>query len=198
MPEKLTENDYRTAAGILKCDVAAIKAVAEVESSGDGFLLDGRLKILFEGHQFYKYTKGAFTGSHPSLCFPKWTREFYAKGKTSNIRGAGESARLDAAMQLNRTAALLSASYGKFRIMGFNFAICGFVTVHAFYITLQKNEGEHLKAFCSYIKGNCLDDELRSQEWDKFACRYNGPEYKKNRYGEKLTAAFHNHSLQLA
>ena len=188
--KKLNELDYTAAAQFLKCDIAAIKSVAEVESAGGGFLSDGRLKILFEGHQFYKYTKGAFATSHPSICYKKWTTSFYTKGKNSDIRGAGELARLEQAMKLNRTAALLSASYGKFQIMGFNFAICGFVTVDKFYTTLQKSEGEHLHAFCNYIKGNCLDDELRNHEWAKFACRYNGPEYKKNRYDEKLSAAY--------
>jgi hypothetical protein len=188
--KKLNDADYKTAAEFLKCDVAAIKSVAEVESSGNGFLSDGRLKILFEGHQFYKFTKGAYATTHPTICYKKWTTAFYTKGKNADIRGAGELARLEEAMKLNRTAALLSASYGKFQIMGFNFAICGFVTVDSFYTTLQKSEGEHLTAFCNYIKGNCLDDELRNHEWAKFACRYNGPEYKKNKYDEKLNMAY--------
>jgi hypothetical protein len=190
MPEKLTDADFTIAAQILKCNVASIKAVAEVESSGNGFLSDGRVKVLFEGHQFYRYTKGAYAVSHPSICYKKWTKEFYAKGKNADERGAGELNRLETAMSLDRTAALLSASYGKFQIMGFNFAICGFVTVDEFYRAMQVSEGEHLKAFCNYILGNCLDDELRTQNWDKFACRYNGPEYKKNRYDEKLAEAY--------
>ena len=194
LPEKLTEVDYIAAARLLKCNVAAIKTVAEVESKGDGFLSDGRLKVLFEGHHFYKYTKGAFGTSHPSLCYPKWTREFYSKGATRDIQGAGELQRLESAMALNRPAALLSASYGKFQVMGFNFAICGFVTVEDFFEAMKKNEGEHLNAFCNYIKGNCLDDELRNQQWDKFACRYNGPEYKKNRYDASLAAAYSKYS----
>ena len=194
MPQKLTDNDYTAAARLLKCNVAAIKTVAEVESRGDGFLSDGRVKVLFEGHHFYKYTKGAYAASHPSICFSKWTKEFYAKGATAYIRGAGEFARLEMAMALNRTAALLSASFGKFQIMGFNFAICGFVTVEDFFTAMQRSEGEHLNAFCNYIKGNCLDDELRSQQWDKFACRYNGPEYKKNRYDASLAAAYLKYS----
>jgi hypothetical protein len=42
MSDKLNENDFQAAATLLSCDVPAIKAVAEVESSGDGFLSDGR------------------------------------------------------------------------------------------------------------------------------------------------------------
>src|SRR6185503_4730122 len=93
-------------------------------------------------------------------------------------------------MELNRTAALLSASYGKFQIMGFNFAICHFVTVEEFYEAMQKNEGEHLDAFCNYVRGNALDDELREHRWADFARRYNGPDFRKNKYDKKLAAAY--------
>jgi len=189
MPALLTDDDFANAAKKLNCDIAAIKAVAEVESSGNGFLSDGRVKILFEGHQFYKYTKGAYATSNPTICFRKWTRDFYTKGANADVRGAGELARLEQAMALDRTAALLSASYGKFQIMGFNFAVAGFKTVEEFYEAMQLSEGEHLNAFCNYIKGNSLDDELRTHNWAGFAYRYNGPEYKKNQYDTKLAKA---------
>jgi hypothetical protein len=189
MSALLTEEDYVSAAKKLNCDVAAIKAVAEVESSGNGFLSDGRVKILFEGHQFYKFTKGAFAVSHPTICYKKWTKQFYTKGPNADVRGAGELARLADAIALNRTAALMSASYGKFQIMGFNFAVAGFATVDEFYEAMQISEGEQLNAFCNYIKGNSIDDELRSHNWAGFAFRYNGAEYKKNQYDTKLAKA---------
>lgn len=189
MPEKLVDTDYNTAARMLKCEVAAIKAVASVESSGDGFLPDGRVKVLFEGHQFYKYTKGAFATTHPTLCYPKWTRQFYAN------TGAGEYARFEQAIALNRTAALLSASYGKFQVMGFNFAICSFINVEDFFSAMQKSEADQLDAFCNYIKSNCLTDELTNLQWDKFACKYNGPEYRKNSYDAKLAKAYNQYRV---
>jgi hypothetical protein len=194
MPGKLTDADYQSAAKLLKCDVPTIQAVAEVESSGDGFLSDGRVKILFEGHQFYKFTKGAYATSHPTICYKTWTTKFYTKGKTADIRGAGELARLEEAMALNETAALMSASYGKFQIMGFNFAIAGFVNVDDFYKAMQVSEGEHLLAFCNYVKGNSIDDELRNHKWASFAMRYNGPGYKKNQYDTKLAKAYKKYS----
>ena len=194
MPGKLIDVDYEAAAKLLKCDVPTIKAVAEVESSGDGFLTDGRVKILFEGHQFYKYTKGAYATSHPGICYKKWTTKFYTKGASADIRGAGELARLAEAMELNPTAALLSASYGKFQIMGFNFAVAGFTSVDDFYQAMQVSEGEHLNAFCNYVKGNAIDDELRNHNWAGFALRYNGAEYKKNQYDTKLAKAYKKYS----
>jgi hypothetical protein len=63
MPNMRTEADFEQAAALLKCDVAAIKAVAEVESSSNGFLSDGRVKILFEGHQNFKSWDSTFPSS---------------------------------------------------------------------------------------------------------------------------------------
>lgn len=186
----LTEADFQRAAKQLKCDVAAIKAVAEVESAGNGFLSDGRVKILFEGHQFYKFTGGAHAHSHPTICYKKWTKQFYSKGANADIRGAGELARLQQAMALNRHAALMSASYGKFQIMGFNYPVCGFGDVETFFDAMQISEGEQLKAFCNYVIGNAIDDELRNHDWVGFARRYNGKEYWKNKYDKKLAAAY--------
>lgn len=194
MSKHLTQEDFINAAKILKCDVAAIKAVAEVESSGNGFLLDDTLKVLFEGHIFYKYTKGAFKNSNPTLCYPHWTKEFYAKGATPDIRGHKEWERLQNAMELDNKAALMSASYGKFQIMGFNYVHCGFKNISDFFNNMQINEGEQIIAFCKYIQDVGLDDELRNHAWGDFAYKYNGPEYKKNKYDLKLAAAWVQYS----
>ncbi len=193
-PGKLNENDFQEAAALLKCDVPAIKAVAAVESAGDGFLSDGRVKILFEGHKFYKYTNGAYAQTHPTICYKTWTKAFYSKGKTADVRGAGELARLEEAMALDRTAALKSASYGKFQIMGFNFEICGFKNVDDFFAAMQLSEGEHLKAFCNFITSNSLDGALRNHQWAKLAQGYNGDSYKENQYDTKLANAYAKYS----
>ena len=188
LPAPITEQDYQNAAQSLGCDVAAIKAVAEVESCGSGFLKDGRLRLLFEGHQFFKYTKGAFCSTHPNLCHSKWTKANYCTGN-AETRGAGELARLEEAKKLDKRAALMSCSIGKFQVMGFNFAICGFKTVEDFWNTLGSSEAEQLNAFCSYVKHVGLEEALRAHRWDEFARRYNGPEYKKNQYDTKLAKA---------
>jgi hypothetical protein len=70
-PTILTEENFQSAARSLKCDPATIKAVAEVESNGHGFLSDGNVKVSFEGHQFYKYTKGHYQTQYPAICYPQ-------------------------------------------------------------------------------------------------------------------------------
>jgi hypothetical protein len=45
-------------------------------------------------------------------------------------------------------------------------------------------------AFLGYVKFNGIDDELRRHDWVNFARLYNGADYKRNKYDEKLAAAY--------
>jgi hypothetical protein len=180
----LTKEDFAEAANILGCEVAAIQAVCTVEAPKGGFNPDGSLASLFEGHKFFKYTGGKYAADHPTICYPKWTTQFY--GHTWQA----EQARLEEAMALDQKAALMSASFGKFQIMGFNFALCGFTAVESFWSYLKICEKNHLMAFCEYVKHVRLDDELRAKNWSEFAKGYNGPEYMKNNYDQKLAKAY--------
>ena len=58
MSTTLTDADFARAAKALNVEVAAIRAVAEVEAAGAGFLPDGRPAILYEAHIFHAETKG--------------------------------------------------------------------------------------------------------------------------------------------
>ena len=181
---QLQERDFVAAAFALECEVEAIKAVCEVEAPKGGFDRAGFCVTLFEGHIFHRYTKGKFDGSHPTLSYPTWTTKHY--GKTS----AAERDRLMAARKLDNTAALMSASWGKFQIMGFNFALCGFKTVFDFVLAMQDSEAKQLDAFVEYIKQTHLADELQQHRWADFARKYNGPAYQKNAYDVKLAKAY--------
>lgn len=178
----LTDEDYAKAADDLDCEVAAIKAVASVEAAGDGFLPDGRVKILFEAHIFHKYTQGKFTASHPHISSAKWDKKLY-KG------GGAEWGRLEEAFTLDPIAAQLSASYGAFQIMGFNYAVCGFKTVEDF-VEAMLTEAGQLAAFIGFIKSKDLEDELRRLDWAGFARVYNGNDYRLNAYDTKMAKAY--------
>ena len=188
----LTQKDFSRAAIEIGCDIAAIKAVCQVEAPKGGFT-EGNLPItLFEGHWFHKYTNGKYDGEtvkvgntkqgyrELSISYPKWTRKHYGKNQIE------EKLRLDYASNLDRTSALMSASWGRFQIMGFNFAICGFKTIQKFINDMYNSEGKQLDAFVRYIKSTGLDDELKACLWEEFAYKYNGPLYKRNRYSERL------------
>jgi len=184
---RLTDADYERAAAALDCDVPAVKAVAEVESAGDGFLTDGRVKVLFEAAQFHK---------RPDLSQPTWegARKFYTRGSLADARGAGELKRLADAMELDRGAALASTSFGKFQIMGFNHRLCGYPEVEAFYTAMQESEARQLAAFCEFVAFNAsMHAALKAHAWAGFARAYNGPKYAENQYDLKLAKAWARH-----
>lgn len=180
----LTREDFLDDAQRIGCEVEVIMAVAQVESRGSGFDPEGFPITLFEGHWFHRFTNGKFDETHPDLSYPKWTKKFY--GKTWKE----EKERLRRAVALDRTAALMSASWGMFQIMGFNHARCGFKTVQQFVNAMCKDENAQLEAFTQFIINSGLDDELRDKRWADFARLYNGPGYAVNQYDVKLERAY--------
>lgn len=187
MKPTLTEQDFRDAAAELRCDVPAIKAVCEVESPKGGFNPDDTLTSLFEAHKFAKYTGGRFNASHPNLSSPTWNRTLY--GKTWQA----ERARLLAAVELDSVAAIMSTSFGRFQIMGFNHGMCGYRDAADMVNAFKTGERAQLLAFVEYIQSAGLDDELRGHRWLPLAIGYNGPAAAQNRYDIKLSAAFRKH-----
>lgn len=182
--EALTLSDYQTAANLLGCGVAEIKAVRDVESNGAGFLSDGRIIIRFEGHRFRKETGGKFDQSHPTISHPYMPDCPYNKGVASDYK------RLAIAMALDPTAALLSCSWGMFQIMGDEYWRCGFKSVHAFVDALKTGEAAQLTAFCQFLISKQLADKLRNHEWDKLAYGYNGAHYRDNQYHTRLASRY--------
>lgn len=184
MKQPISGRDYVRAAARLGCEPEAIQAVAEVESSGAGFNPDDSPKTLFEGHVFHRLTGGRFDASHPTLSFPKWTREWYGRSWQD------EQQRLAIAFMLDYPAAAMSASWGKFQIMGFNHGACGFARIEDFVEAMHESESRHLEAFVGFIESRGLADELRDKRWADFAAAFNGPGFKLNRYDEKMAKAY--------
>lgn len=180
---KITEEDYQWAAQKLGCAVAAIKAVAKVESMGEGFLPTCEPKILFEAHWFSKLTMGRYDASHPRISSPNWNRSLY-------VGGVGEHKRLQEAAKLDRTAALSAASWGVFQIMGFNWKLCGVGSLQQFINAMYAGEKEQFRCFVNFIIAKGWAGYLAAQDWAEFARRYNGAGYKQNKYDVKMAQAY--------
>ncbi|MWB94004.1 DUF3380 domain-containing protein [Flavobacterium sp. GA093] len=191
----LSEQNLIDFSNAYNLELAVVKAVNEVESGGKGFLVDGRPKILFEGHIFWKeLTKrnvncSAYVNANTkNILFPNYTRSHY-------VGGQAEYSRLQKAIGLNTDkkfsdAAHCSASWGLFQIMGFNAVAIGYPNIDDFVQKMYLNEGEHLKAFGLFLEKNNLITLLRNKKWAEFALRYNGPAYKTNKYDEKLQKSY--------
>jgi hypothetical protein len=178
---KLTNEDFCRAAKRLRCDVSAIKAVAQVESRGEPFYSDGFPIILFERHKFRKFTNGKFDKSHPRL----------SNKKPGGYGKAGQNQRnkFNQAFALDPEAAMMSCSWGMFQIMGFNHDVCGYETVGEFVDAMKAGVDKQLDAFVSFVIGNNLARHLRSKNFFLFAEAYNGPDQEKNNYDGRMTAA---------
>jgi hypothetical protein len=185
----LTFSDIRKAAESIGVEPCAVKAVVDVESDGNGFLMDGRPKVLFEGHVFWRELekRGAdpapLAKRYPGILYPKWTKAHYRNG-------AGEWDRLNAAIDIHTDAALCSASWGMFQIMGFNHKACGFDSVQDFAAAQKESEGRQLESFCAFMRSQGLALFLLGKDWAGFARRYNGKDYAKNQYDVKLRKAY--------
>jgi hypothetical protein len=181
--KRLTLADYARAAEAIGCRREVIQAVAEVESLGRCYLpTSGRVVILFEAHVFSRLTAHRFDATHPSISSAKRNRMLYRGGDA-------EYARLEEALQLEPEAALQSASWGGFQIMGFNAVKAGFANAHHMAFALQEKEQRHLDAFVSFIGSEGLAQTLARSDFDAFALAYNGPRYEENRYPQRMRAA---------
>ncbi|GAB3761357.1 N-acetylmuramidase family protein [Spirosoma pomorum] len=163
----LTNNDLHWAAAKLGWDLAAIRAVDEVESNGKGFRSDGNIVIRFETHIFKRYT-----------------------GRT--IVGSGDMA-FNTAYLINPRAALLSTSWGRYQIMGFNYEVCGYDSVEEFVAAMKTGERKQLEAFVAFVIGNKLSIHLRPPNLNflGFKNGYNGT--GENGYEFKLEKAYNKY-----
>lgn len=183
MDKKLTPAAIQQAATLLRTGTAEIKTVAKVESSGSGFLADGRVVIRFEPHIFHARTGGRYAALHPELSYKTWVPD-YPRSTTHSWN------LFNAACTLNPTAAVLSTSWGLFQIMGFNYTSCNCNSLSQFVALMESGEDAQLNLFAQYLLITGLDDELRNHLWAAFARLYNGAQYLKNHYDTLLAHWF--------
>jgi len=187
----------------IELSLPVVKAIVSVESAGRGHLKDGRAKILFEGHKLWHWLEKEnmdpklLLKGNEDILYQKWTRAHY-KG------GAKEYDRLEKAKKLNPKAAVYSASWGLFQILGENLTHFikgrGYKDHEEFEAKQHESEYYHFLDFLTFIKtkkirGKALIEYVSEQnngnyDWESFAFGYNGSGYKQNKYDTKMKAAY--------
>lgn len=180
----LTAADFAAVAATLGCEPAAVQAVVEVESGSLGaFAADGRPIILYEPHIFSRRTERRYDATNPNISYRTWDASKYPRAQADRWE------QLRQAYALSPQDAVASASWGKFQIMGFNHAACGFPDPKSFVAEMCKGEVQQLQAFAAFVRANNLADELQRKDWEGFAAGYNGTG-QVERYGRLMREAY--------
>lgn len=165
-------------------------AVSRVEAQGRGFLSDGRVKILFERHIFYRELQKKHGDAEAEF----WARQaphICSKSPGGYKGGPAEYPRFSRAFAIDADCAMKSCSWGAYQIMGFNHRQAGFKTVGEMVDAVKTGENAQLMAFAAFIKADkAMHAALVKKDWPDFARRYNGPDYRRNAYDTKLADAY--------
>lgn len=191
---RINHSDIVAAASLLSVPVANLKALAEKESGRSSFSRAGRPVILFEAHWFSRLTQRRYDRTHPSISSRRWNRNLYARHMP------GRYARLARAAALDVNAALSSASWGKFQIMGFHWRDLRYPSAFDFALAMSRSEADHLDALVRFIRANNLAPSLAKCRPNNavscipFSKAYNGGGFRKNSYHIKLSRLIAKHS----
>jgi len=167
----------------------ALLAICEVESAGRAFaIVDNRREplIRFEGHYFDRLLPETARAKARSmgLASPR-------AGMIKNPRSqSGRWTLLKRARSIDDDAALQSCSWGIGQVMGAHWKALGFSSPQALVREARSGVGGQVLLMVRFIEENGLMRYLRARDWAGFARRYNGPAYRKNRYDEKMAAAY--------
>jgi hypothetical protein len=178
--------DYATAAADLGVEEQALRAVGQVESSGNAFAtVNGQRRpvIRLEAHWFGKLTGYRYNDSHPHISCRAWTPSLAARNQAEAWQQFTEAADLD------ESAAIQATSWGAFQLMGFHWQRLGYASPQEMRADMESEQGQ-LDAFVRFIRSDAaLLDALRRLDWHQFAGTYNGPG-QVDVYAGRMAAAY--------
>lgn len=193
MVDSALMHDIRTVAGELKVEVAALAAVADIESGLTPHArIEGRAEplIRFEGHYFDRRLTGAAQAEA--------RRQGLASPQAGAVKNpASQAARwrlLASAAAIDRKAAWESTSWGMGQVMGSHWAWLGYASIDALVAQARGGAIGQLRLMARYIDKADLANALRKRDWVAFARGYNGPGFARNDYDGKLARAFARHA----
>lgn len=187
----ISESAWLSTASSLGVEVAILKAIHKVETSGVSYLASGYPALLFEAHIFYRELRSLGKNpdvlmlSHPGIISKSWNRSLY-KG------GQGEVPRINEAWNISPVCSLKSASFGSFQICGFNYGLCGYSSPYEFYRDMWLSEEGQLRALSGFLKGSGIVPYMKTLNFKEIARRYNGSGYSKNGYDKKLESSYNS------
>jgi hypothetical protein len=188
----LTRVDFEAAARELGIDPAWMRAIGVVESKRQGFDAKDRPAILFEPHAFSALTHHRHDGARCQISGAPGvvSRKNWAPGTYGSF--GQQWIRLEAAEKLDRPAALMATSWGRFQQLGRD--RYGWPNIETFVAAMHESEQQHLAALCAFlrgktVKGETLVEAIRRGDVDGLAKGYNGRGYKRTGWDRKFRTA---------
>lgn len=183
--QHLTDHDFRQVAEELGVEVAAIKAVVEIEAGKamKGFWAPGVPVVNYDRSMWAK-SRRLVTSNRKAPASSKIPAGLPA-GHARN-----EWQQLVNARKINEQQANLSTFWGMFQIGGFNYKLCGCKTIEEFVELMSYSELEQLELFAALITNCGMLPALRAKNWAAFARKYNGPSYARRGYHTRMAAAY--------
>lgn len=181
---RLDDIDLPRIAARIGCGEDHLHAFMDVEAAGSPFDGQGRPKMLFEPHVFWRELGPGpkrDAAAKAGLAYPRWGQKSYPRDSYP---------RLLKAVAIDETAALRSASWGLTQILGSNHKEAGYKTPQAMVTAFMDDAETHIEATVKLLSTWGIADDLKAHRWDVVAKRWNGPGYKKNRYDTKMAAAY--------
>lgn len=189
---RLTDDDFRKVAEELGVEVAAIKAVVEIEAgkTHQGFSGPGKPLVNFDLSMFRSFA------SRRGINLGKYTSQYPSVFSGSRRSQSEVYDRLQIAMQIDSALAVESTFWGMFQIGGFNWERCGAKSIEDFVKLMSRSERDQLELFAGFITNTDLLKHLRNKNWAAFARGYNGPSYARRGYHTRLAAAYRRYKAE--
>lgn len=186
----LTETDFEEVAAELGVEVAAIKAVVEIEAgrTHEGFAAPGKPLINFDLSMFRRFA------TRRGVNLSKYSKSHSVVFASSRGSQSRAHRRLEAAKSINPHAAVEGTFWGMFQIGGFNWKKCGAESIDDFVCRMSRSERDQLEMFASFISSTGLVKHLKTKNWAAFARGYNGPGYAKRSYHTRMAQAYARHN----
>ena len=173
----INDNDYATTAKDLGVEKEVLMAIASQESKHTSFKAVKQATILFERHKMYwllikkGYTKAsvdALSKKYPSI----------VNKSDGGYNDMTSYEKLKIAKSIDYDCAIQSCSWGKFQVMGFNYANL-YSSPRELEKAMNMCELQQFKYFVSYLKNTSgMVDALKNKNWERIATLYNGPNWK--------------------
>ena len=195
------EQHYEALSKELGVEKEVLKAVAEVESRGKGFInLNGerKAKILYERHYMYrqlakkksnKYDLNTLSQENPNIV-----------NKLAQPRGTYGSEehqyeKLAIAKNIDNDSAIQSCSWGKFQVMGSYYSYGGYATPTEFEEAMHLCELQQFIYFKNFLSkvSPAIIKPMRDKNWAMIAEIYNGHDYRAGSYDIKMKNAYNKY-----